>query len=312
MRGEVDTTQMYYIVGRSDNNTNYYMCASPTGVVMIPLNSSQLVPVKATLSWSRNDVNIDISIRVVNSNNLPVYLTLNNGVIDGSSTVKTSLKATSNKLNSLYTGIWYSFDGLFNGSVCTSLTTIPFCTSVSSVDTLLVNMKLMFIPVNVAINESYGILSIWNKGSCRGAIGETLGLEMFESWIDAPGSNSEFKQSNCNGPYFASSSSNNCLFTSVETCTRGYIYTLTESCGSGLGNCSSGTCSVNSDPSASPVMTCENNKDEDEKGFGVLLSIIVIIVLLLITFIGIYFLFFKQSTTSGNSMSSKSNYMYTN
>lgn len=265
MRGNpLNMGKQYFIVGKS-NETYYYMMADPSkvgGIVMYSTNYFNISPSRVTVNRSSSN---RYSLRTINGDGISMYLSLSDGVIDAMSTGTTSISLTDEwnlSQNVLYPGIFYSLEGKLNAYTCTSTTTIPLCNASSNTKELK-DMTIMLIPINETVvadnNTGYGTLSVFSNGDCVGSLGETLGLQLFESWI---GVNTVLTQSNCNviGPL--TTSSNNCVFSSVDACTARYLYQYTSGdCGDNIGICTEGCRYSNS----SPPFTCESSETQEDK-----------------------------------------------
>ncbi len=298
MRGNPLTMgEQYFIVGKS-GNTYYYMMADPSktgGVVMYSTNYYNISPSRVTITKSSG---VNYSLRTLNGDGTAVYLRLSDGIIDAVSTSRTDISLIDQynlSQNVLYPGIFYTLSGKLNALTCTSTTTTPLCKNSNSTKVLL-DMTIMIIPINFEVQDKgYGTLSLWKNGDCIGTVDETFSLLLFESFI---GANTDFTQNNCNiiGPL--TTSSNNCPFSSVESCVSRYLYEYTsEECGNNIGVCSSG-CRYNT-PGSTPVFTCETeSNNEEQEGIKTSWFLIMMVVFLFLLII-IYF-FYRSSNNSSS------------
>lgn len=317
MRGNPLTMgDQFFIVGVSDN-TYYYMMADPSkvgGVVMYSTNYYNITPSRVTITKGSNN---SYYLRTNNGDGKAMYLSLNvnmtsstttltdetssnstststdNNVIDAISTSKVSITLTDDyglSKNVLYPGLWYTIEGKMNTLPCTSTVTTPLCKASSKTSTLK-QMKIQIIPINYTdenSNNQYGDISVWmtdssGVGFCGGLTGETLSLQLFESWI---GANTSYPQVNCNIAGPLSTQSNNCVFSSFTACDSKYLYEYSSGeCGNEMGVCSQG-CRYSQ---TTPPFTClpqePNEEDEEETKRYLIVFIIFIVVLILIVIV---------------------------
>ena len=320
MRGEnFPDSGEYYIVGRKGSqyfyliqNADATLTYNGTTVNYLMYSLSYTVggfnvpPCKVNFS-STGTSNPVYSISAY-YNNYAYYFTIQNGIINLTSTSVVNLSFKSSNANfvsnKIYPGAWYK-TSMTNGTTgqwpaksCSSVSG-PFCTKVDNVIVLL-DIEIMFIPTNTTTNP----ISAWSHvdGSadivCAGNTDETLGLTFFESWT---GATSTYKPVNCNSGYL-SQNSVNCLFSNFSACNNGYLYqfcTGSETCGNCMGVCTSNYC-IYGNPGETPPLLCgqessdDTSTDDTVSSWAIIIFAIIVGVFILLLFWFIY----KQSKKS--------------
>ncbi len=168
----------------------------------------------------------------------------------------------------LWAGVWYTTHTIDGASLAwkgwgTLNATGPFAgvsTATPAPIDALSDVQLMFIPRGTG---PAGKIAIWNpvgattRNACLFPNESDAALTKWTQWVlgtrDSAG---------CNGPGWVTSAATGCIFTDVQTCQDGYLYTLCppeSSCGSCLGPCVA---------SGSPSPICQFDHDPDIKKAG--------------------------------------------